>query len=164
MTYDAATELTRSWLVRLDAALSAGDVAAATSLFGEECYWRDFVALTWNIRTVEGRDGISSMLVATLAHARPHGFALTAPVTRNGDTIEAWFRFETATGRGKGHLRLRNGEGYTILTTLQELKGKMAEAASEDVAAELLTSAPARVKEFHLSVKNYQKLLQMNIF
>ena len=123
MTYDAATELTRSWLVRLDAALSAGDVAAATSLFGEECYWRDFVALTWNIRTVEGRDGISSMLVATLAHARPHGFALTAPVTRNGDTIEAWFRFETATGRGKGHLRLRNGEGFTILTTLQELKG-----------------------------------------
>ena len=48
--------------------------------------------------------------------------------------------------------------------TLQELKDKMAEAASEDVAAELLTSAPARVKEFHLSVKNYQKLLQMNIF
>jgi putative flavoprotein involved in K+ transport len=123
MTDDAATELIRSWLVRLDAALSAGDVAAATRLFGEECYWRDFVALTWNIRTVEGRDGISSMLAATLAHARPHGFALAAPATRNGDTIEAWFRFETATGRGRGHVRLRNGEGYTILTTLQELKG-----------------------------------------
>jgi len=123
MTANAATELIRSWLARLDAALSVGDVAAATSLFGEECYWRDFVALTWNIRTMESRDGISSMLAATLAHARPSGFALTAPATRSGDSIEAWFRFETATGRGKGHVRLRNGEGYTILTTLQELKG-----------------------------------------
>jgi putative flavoprotein involved in K+ transport len=123
MTDEAATELVQGWLARLDAALSAGDVAAATALFGEECYWRDFLALTWNIRTVEGQDGVKTMLAATLARARPHGFALTAPATRNGDTIEAWFCFETATGRGKGHLRLRNGEGYTILTTLQELKG-----------------------------------------
>jgi putative flavoprotein involved in K+ transport len=123
MTDDPATELAQRWLTRLDAALSAGDVAAATTLFGQECYWRDFVALTWNIRTVEGRDGVTSMLAATITHARPHGFALTAPATREGETVEAWFRFETTMGRGKGHLRLRRGEGYTILTTLQELKG-----------------------------------------
>jgi putative flavoprotein involved in K+ transport len=123
MIDEPATELAQRWLARLDAALSAGDVAAATALFGQECYWRDFVALTWNIRTVEGRDGVTSMLVATIAHAKPHGFALTAPATREGETVEAWFRFETAMGRGKGHLRLRKGEGYTILTTLQELKG-----------------------------------------
>lgn len=123
MTDDTATELARSWLSRLDAALLAEDVAAATALFGEECYWRDFVALTWNIRTVEGRDDVRSMLAVTLAHARPSGFALTAPATRNGDIIEAWFSFQTATGRGIGHLRLRNGAGYTMLTTLQELKG-----------------------------------------
>ena len=123
MTEDAATELAQSWLARLDAALSEGNVAEATALFEEECYWRDFVALTWNIRTVEGRDGVKAMLAATLACAQPRGFSLTAPATRNGDTVEAWFRFETKTGRGTGHLRLRNGEGYTILTTLQELKG-----------------------------------------
>ena len=82
MTDDPATELARSWLARLDAALSAGDVAAATALCGQECYWRDFVALTWNIRTVEGREGVASMLAATLAQARPHGFAVTAPATR----------------------------------------------------------------------------------
>jgi putative flavoprotein involved in K+ transport len=123
MTDDPATELARSWLTRLDAALSSGDAAAATALFGEECYWRDIVALTWNIRTVEGRDGVHAMLAATLAHAKPHGFALTAPATREGETVEAWFRFETDTGRGTGHLRLRQSQGYTILTTLQELKG-----------------------------------------
>ena len=123
MTDDATTELAQGWLARLEAALLAGDAAAATALFGAECDWRDFVALTWNIRTMEGRDGVKAMLAATLAHAQPRGFALTAPATRSGDMVEAFFRFETATGRGTGHLRLRNGEGYTILTTLQELKG-----------------------------------------
>ena len=81
------------------------------------------MALTWNIRTVEGRGGIEAMLATTLSNAKPRGFALTGPATRSGDSIEAWFHFETATGRGKGHLRLKNGEGFTILTTLQELKG-----------------------------------------
>jgi putative flavoprotein involved in K+ transport len=123
MTDDPANELVQNWLARLDAALSAGSAAAAAALFGSECYWRDLVALTWNIRTVEGQDGVTSMLAATLAHTKPQSFALTAPATRNGDIVEAWFRFETAAGRGKGHLRLKNGEGYTILTALQELKG-----------------------------------------
>ena len=34
MTDEAATELVQGWLARLDAALSAGDVAAATALVG----------------------------------------------------------------------------------------------------------------------------------
>jgi putative flavoprotein involved in K+ transport len=123
MTDHAATDTARAWLAKLDAALTAGDAAAAAALFGAECYWRDLVSLTWNIRTVEGRDGLTAMLAATLPQARPAGFTLAGPATRSGDTIEAWFHFETATGRGKGHLRLRDGEGYTILTTLQELKG-----------------------------------------
>jgi hypothetical protein len=40
----------------------------------------------------------------------------------NGVT-EGWFTFETATGRGRGHLRLIGGRAWTLLTTLQELKG-----------------------------------------
>ncbi|MFM8747443.1 MAG: NAD(P)/FAD-dependent oxidoreductase [Aestuariivirga sp.] len=112
-----------AWLATLEAALSRQDATAAARLFGEECYWRDLVALTWNIRTVEGRDGLADMLRATLPRAQPRGFTLTEPASRNGDALEAWFRFETDAGRGTGHLRLRNGLGYTILTTLQELKG-----------------------------------------
>jgi putative flavoprotein involved in K+ transport len=115
--------LVKGWLKQLEAALAAGDARAAAALFGTKCYWRDLVALTWNIRTVEGRAALKEMLAATLPHARPHRFRLTAPPTRDGKDIEAWFTFETAAGRGKGHLRLRGGKGYTILTTLQELKG-----------------------------------------
>ena len=40
-----------------------------------------------------------------------------------GDTIGAWFSFETAVGRGKGHLRLKDGRCWTFFTTLRELKG-----------------------------------------
>ena len=36
---------------------------------------------------------------------------------------EAWLEFETEVGRGRGHLRLRDGSAWTLLTTLYELKG-----------------------------------------
>ena len=36
---------------------------------------------------------------------------------------EAWIGFETAVGRGSGHLRLRDGKAWTLLTTLYELRG-----------------------------------------
>jgi putative flavoprotein involved in K+ transport len=112
-----------AWLGRLEASLATLDADAAAALFSDECYWRDFVALTWNIRTLEGRPALAEMLRATLPHTRPQGFALTSPANRGDGTLEAWFRFETPVGRGHGHLRLRNGQGFTILTTLQELKG-----------------------------------------
>jgi hypothetical protein len=37
--------------------------------------------------------------------------------------VEAWITFETGAARGYGHLRLRNGKCWTLLTTMQELKG-----------------------------------------
>ena len=46
------------WLARFDEALTRGDAAAASELFAPESFWRDLVAFTWNIRTVEGRAGV----------------------------------------------------------------------------------------------------------
>ncbi|MGH8862102.1 MAG: NAD(P)-binding domain-containing protein, partial [Jatrophihabitantaceae bacterium] len=114
-----------AWLDGFDRALSAGDAAAAASLFGEECYWRDLIAFTWNLKTSEGRGEITAMLEATLPGARPSGWAIQAgeePAEADGVT-EAWLDFETAVGRGRGHLRLRDGVAWTLLTTLYELKG-----------------------------------------
>ena len=50
------------WLASFDEALTAGDAAAAADLFLEDSYWRDLVAFTWNLKTVEGRDGVEDML------------------------------------------------------------------------------------------------------
>ena len=43
------------FLDKFDAALAAGDIDAAVGMFAPECYWRDLVAFTWNIKTMEGR-------------------------------------------------------------------------------------------------------------
>jgi putative flavoprotein involved in K+ transport len=114
-----------AWLSAFGDALAAGDPAAAAALFTEDCFWRDLVAFTWNIKTLEGRDAISAMLAETLPSVRPGGWAITGgeePADAGGVT-EAWIDFETATGRGRGHLRLRDGLCWTLLTTLDELRG-----------------------------------------
>ncbi len=51
----------------LDKALSAGDVERAVELFQTDCYWRDLVTFTWNIKTMEGKDQVRAMLQARLA-------------------------------------------------------------------------------------------------
>ncbi|MDX6337005.1 MAG: putative flavoprotein involved in transport, partial [Streptosporangiaceae bacterium] len=114
-----------AWLSAFGDALAAGDPAAAAALFTEDCFWRDLVTFTWNIKTLEGRDAISAMLAETLPSVQPAGWAITRgeqPADAGG-VVEAWIDFETAAGRGHGHLRLRDGLCWTLLTTLDELKG-----------------------------------------
>jgi putative flavoprotein involved in K+ transport len=115
----------QSWLAAFDKALAARDVEAAVVLFGDECFWRDLVAFTWNVKTLEGREEIAAMLRANLAPIAPSAWRIEdepAPAVAEG-VGEAWLRFETAVGRGRGVLRLRDGRAWTLLTTLEELKG-----------------------------------------
>jgi putative flavoprotein involved in K+ transport len=112
-------------LDRLNAALAAGDAEAAAALFEPDGFWRDLVAFTWNLCTMEGRDEIAAMLRDQLPAIRPRGFALTSgePAGDGGGFLQAWIDFETDAGRGHGHIRLRDGRIWTLLTTLKELKG-----------------------------------------
>ncbi|MCK0438897.1 NAD(P)/FAD-dependent oxidoreductase [Gordonia alkaliphila] len=117
-----------AWLARFSAALTTGDVAAATALFATDSYWRDLVAFTWNLKTSQGHDEIAAMLDDRLADTAPSAWATSEPATAADDVAEAFIVFETATGRGEGHLRIKPGpdgvdQGWTLLTTLQELKG-----------------------------------------
>src|SRR5215468_10789573 len=83
-------------------ALSAGDIDRAVSLFQEVCFWRDLVAFTWNIRTMEGRDQVRAMLASQLALTKPSSWALAEgePVTERDGFTEAWITFETNVARG----------------------------------------------------------------
>jgi putative flavoprotein involved in K+ transport len=112
-----------AWLNRFETALAARDVEAAAALFAVDSFWRDLVAFTWTIKTVEGRDGVTGLLEATLEEIDPSGFRTTEPPTEAGGVTEAWLEFETATGRAKGHLRLKDDGAWTLLTSLRELKG-----------------------------------------
>ncbi|MGW5642025.1 NAD(P)-binding domain-containing protein [Saccharopolyspora sp. NPDC003752] len=112
-----------AWLNRFESALAAGDARQAAEMFAADSYWRDLVSFTWNIKTVEGREGIAHMLESCLAHTAPAGFRTTEAPVESAGVIEAWIEFETAGGRGKGHLRLTDEGGWTLLTSLRELKG-----------------------------------------
>ncbi|PXY34409.1 FAD-dependent oxidoreductase [Prauserella coralliicola] len=118
-----ATTRADTWLTAFQDALSARDVERAASLFADECYWRDLVSFTWNLLTVEGRDGVAGLLRGTLEHTDPRGFTISGEPSEADGVTEAWLSFETATGRGTGHVRLVDGKAWTLLTTLDELKG-----------------------------------------
>ena len=115
--------LASAWLADFTSVLALGDIDAAVELFAPDCYWRDLVSFTWNICTQEGPDAIRAMLTARLADVKPTHFALEGSATEAGGVVDAWFTFETAVARGRGHLRLQNGKAWTLLTTMTELKG-----------------------------------------
>lgn len=117
------TQAASAWLADFNNALDSQDVGAVVALFGDDSYWRDLVAFTWNIRTQEGPDAIRKMLQARLADVKPSNFQVEGQATEAGGVTDAWFTFETAVARGRGHLRLKDGKAWTLLTTMTELKG-----------------------------------------
>ena len=117
------TQRVAHWLEKFDKALSASDVEAAVDLFHEDCYWRDLVAFTWNIKTLEGRPAIAEMLRARLADVKPSHWSLAGEATEVEGVVEGWLAFETATARGDGQVRLKGDKCWTLLTSMTELKG-----------------------------------------
>ena len=120
-----STEQAQQFLSTFDELLQAGRTDAVAELFNEECYWRDLVSFTWNIKTVESPQAVKDMLDAQLASIKPRNFTLAEneEVTEADGVTEAWFNFETEAGRGYGLVRLKDGKVWTLLTTMQELKG-----------------------------------------
>lgn len=112
-------------LAKLGKALESGNIEAAVNLFQAECYWRDLVTFTWNLKTLEGHGEIRSMLTRQLAAIKPSGFVQDSKeaASEAGGVTEGWFEFETGTARGYGHIRLKDGLIWTLLTTMSELKG-----------------------------------------
>ena len=134
---DDVAAAAENWLAQFEGALANCKDGSLRVLFHPESYWRDVLALSWNLQTIIGADGIATELSSFAEHAAPHNFRIdperAAPrrVTRAGtNAIEAIFKFETAQGRGSGILRLILDAGdrdrpkaWTLLTALDELKG-----------------------------------------
>ncbi|MDX6335946.1 MAG: hypothetical protein QOG05_3286 [Streptosporangiaceae bacterium] len=131
----ARREVAGAWLAQFEAAVRAGDTRTAAGMFLADGYWRDILALTWDLRTFAGRDRIMAGLAAWRPARSPSGFWLedTTPDMferrAQGWTIEAFFTFETDIARCRGHIRLladpQTGEwkAWTLLTAMEDLKG-----------------------------------------
>jgi putative flavoprotein involved in K+ transport len=112
-----------AWLADFEAAMAVRDIERVAQKFATDSFWRDLVAFTWNIKTIEGRDGVADMLAARLAGTDPSGFRTREAPTEDDGVTSAFIEFETAVGTCIGHLRLKGDQAWTLLTALQELKG-----------------------------------------
>ncbi|MEP1585911.1 MAG: NAD(P)/FAD-dependent oxidoreductase [Tateyamaria sp.] len=121
----SVSDQTQTFLDAFGEALSKGDIAAACDMFEDDCYWRDLVSFTWNIKTAEGKDQIADMLSHQLAATKPSGWKIAEGEvpTEDGGITTAWIEFETEVARGYGLLRLKGDKIWTLLTTMTELKG-----------------------------------------
>ncbi|TPL03358.1 MULTISPECIES: NAD(P)/FAD-dependent oxidoreductase [unclassified Mesorhizobium] len=118
------TTKAQALLDKFGKALESGDIDSAVNCFQADCYWRDLVTFTWNLKTMEGQDQVRDMLQATLATTKPTSWAVAKGEEANedGGIITAWITFETSVARGFGLVRFRGDLIWTLLTTMAELK------------------------------------------
>jgi putative flavoprotein involved in K+ transport len=125
MQTDQAGAALDAVLARLNAALGNKDIDGVAGLFQTDCYWRDLVTFTWNIRTMEGKDQIRDMLKAQLAPPghRTGGLPDGENASEADGITDSWINSRLTVARGYGHIRLKDGRIWTLLTTMSELKG-----------------------------------------
>ena len=157
-----ATTIAQEWIQDFSDALSDGRIDDVVDLFVDDPegendepvpvregqsqksfppFWRDMVAYTWNIITLEGKESIRDMLEQTrgddtkistttwdLAKARPSGrdyFPPPLKIIVDGDSslYEFWCDITTSDGTGYAHVRLdaKTKRATTVLTTLLDL-------------------------------------------
>src|SRR5688572_17776377 len=104
------TQQVSEWLAALDAALERGDAEGAAALFGDDSYWRDLVAFTWNITTAEGNQQVRQMIAQAVIPAKPTDWQIDGEAREANGVTEGWIRFETEVARGCGHVRLIGGK------------------------------------------------------
>lgn len=122
---DAITQQINTVLQALNKSLADNDVKTIAETFLEEGYWRDLLAFTWNIKTLEGPNQVRDMLQAQLPHINAHSFSLApneAASEENG-LATAWLTFETDNAKGYGHIRLAGDKIFSLFTSISELKG-----------------------------------------
>jgi hypothetical protein len=128
--------ITQTWLSNLQHKISQNQLSDVSDLFISDCWWRDIIALSWDITTKRGHHETSQFLHQ---HAAASGFgqltvidhgALQPRLSDMGGLIwiESGFSFETKVGTGRGIVRLANvGPGewraWIVHTNLDELRG-----------------------------------------
>ncbi|KAF8345500.1 hypothetical protein F5887DRAFT_1190190 [Amanita rubescens] len=107
-----APKVALEWLNALSAAIESNDAKKAASLFVEDCWWRDMLALTWDFRTFRGSPAIEVFLRDRIDATHPRAFQLRQDFLglqrpyEDLAWINALFDFETDTGIGFGIFRL----------------------------------------------------------
>jgi len=65
-----------NWLAQFEEALAKPDDGLLKTLFHPDSYWRDVLALSWNLQTINGAAAIIRELKADAGRAQPAGFRI----------------------------------------------------------------------------------------
>jgi cation diffusion facilitator CzcD-associated flavoprotein CzcO len=142
-TLSEARTISEAWLRRLEEALREHDTDVVGELFQPDGWWRDFLTLTWDMRTLHGIEKIRSVLKErlgsveflsmVLSNGTPPEFVTEAGPAGYGPPgwIQSFFEFETDVARGRGVFRLLpdaeapdgGWKAWTFFTGTEELKG-----------------------------------------
>lgn len=127
--------IVRRWLENFH--LAVRDGIQLNDLFLPECYWRDTLGLSWELRTFSGKDTVARNLSASATMAGMTNIRVDTPssspqiVVRAGiKTLETFFSYDTDVARCRGIFRLcadpeRPGDWlcWTFFTAAVELIG-----------------------------------------
>ncbi|THX92452.1 putative flavin-containing monooxygenase YUCCA3 [Aureobasidium pullulans] len=134
---ESPRSIAQSWLDLFSAVLDSGDASRLSTVIHEDSWWRDHVALSWDLRTLHGLPAIISFLSPVLSSIKLRPLSLAAegeayaPSTVKPIPELEWmqfmFTFETSTGRGRGFLRLAQAEdgiwkAHMLYTALDGIK------------------------------------------
>lgn len=128
--------IVENWLHKLQQKISGNVKMDTSDLFIEECWWRDMLALSWNITTKRGRNNIDQYLSVCASKSAFGSFDILsegALQPRLSDInglvwIESGFSFENKAGQGRGIVRLANvtaseWKAWIVHTSLDGLRG-----------------------------------------
>lgn len=133
-------DVAQKWIDDFGNIIARGNLALLDTVFHEECWWRDVLALSWDMRTLHGVAEITTFLIETqkdkescvrfgsMKLKETGSFTPSqTTITESLNWIESMFSFKTKLGHGQGVLRLTtdkagNWKAYTFYTSLQELK------------------------------------------
>lgn len=120
------------WFRAFSQYVSANDINGILDISLEDVWWRDMLALTWELRTFHGAPKIQKFLEDRLAISKLSSLKLGDVSLQRPYPDLAWiqgfYTFETDVGIGSGVFRLvplssEIWKAFTIYTNLEDLKG-----------------------------------------
>lgn len=145
--------IAKTWLESFQKKISQDQLEDISDLFIDDCWWRDILALSWDITTKHGNDQVSRYLQS---QAIKSGFGQLAIIDqgvlqpRLSDMglvwIEFGFTFTSKAGAGRGVVRLANvspsqWKAWIVHTNLDELKS-FPESSPQDKSSDYPTKDP----------------------
>ena len=137
LTNKSPTQLRRiaeNWLAGFDKYLEEKNYSAVAGMILDDGYWSDLLTFRWRFENFHGVREIETWLGQVAETVPAYNFRIESDpslgaIGEHSETLEFFFRFETALANGRGFVRLVGDPGswdqpkaFTLLTSMRELK------------------------------------------